>query len=232
MTNQSRWRLDQGIATLEEWGAQIDLANPAGGLTGLRECPLALLQIRPEGDDAEGLSYREAYVRGNDLIARYQPTAAFPFRTEIYWRIEEAAPHARLRLSLIISVETDLLDTYPELHITSQTAGPRQWFTAEREGELAPAMSDSAQPAATLSQLPDGLSGWFEAVHPSDRQEAELSPTSDGTSHCWKLFSRFLEKGVIRRARLSAAMIEADAPPTAVTACYQAFATQAPPLTV
>ena len=254
--NTTAWRLDGHLATLASHGGSINLARPEQGLTGLAAIDGKLLGIRPAIDGADTLQLEDAYARGNDLVAHFKPTDSFPFRTEVYWRVEPTDSSAsELRLSLIVSVQTDLLDTQPLLDIVStlnvSTINSTQTTllspfadgagSADGTGDwqVVPDSQPNTQAQALLVELPQQAGAWFEAIHPSDRSEAllacqttELPTGGPATQVQWRLFSHFLEKGVIRRARVTAALLAAKSAREQAATYYQAFAQQAPPLTV
>lgn len=236
--NTPAWQIRDSIARLVETGASIDLSKPSAGVTGLPGIDGAVLGVRPtativgEGAPAEELAFVDAYPRGEDLVAHYGPTASFPFRTEVYWRACADADPSRTRLSLIVSVETDLLDTQPELTVVSRLAERAVEPLTSVDGGLATSSAESASAVLLNSSADD--SAWLEAVHPSDAVEATLEAEQESSGLAviqWRLFSRFLEKGVIRRARLAACPLPEGELPEA-TAFYRGFASQPPPLTV
>ncbi|MEM6798117.1 MAG: hypothetical protein AAF589_01260, partial [Planctomycetota bacterium] len=92
-----------------------------------------------------------------------------------------------------------------------------------------------SDPPQLLADLKGPNQAWFEAVHPTDASEAisEFAGNDeDALVHRWRLFSRFLEKGVIRRARLLAALLPSEDAQAASREAYQAFRNAMPPLTV
>lgn len=240
--NDRLWQLEDSVASLAGTDWTVDVARPGNGLRGesLGGASAAVLAVGPSRPQAEPLELAEVYTRGSDLVASYAPTKNFPFRTELYWRAEQIQPASdgsndgnAARLTLIASVETDLLDTWPLLSVCSRLEAAAQPLAASETGTLAPAEESNASSVLIAG---DGVA-WFEAVHPSDRSEAMLDcePDAGGSTSHWRLFSQFLEKGVIRRARVAAALLPsgemADSIEKAAD-CYRAFAVAEPPLTV
>lgn len=212
------WRIDGDHAELPTLGAAIDLARPELGVRGVLSPLHGVMGVRPAAPGAR-FALTDAYPRGADLVARYGPCEAFPFRTEVYWRADTRADAATTGLQMIVSVETDLLDTYPELHVSSRITPPGL-ATATDPG--------NGYAEATL----DDYRLWCEAVHPTDLPEAahewRRQPSFE-VSH-WRLFARFLEKGVIRRARLAGALLPSGGAEAAAH-WRQAFVDQPTPLT-
>src|SRR3990172_8332768 len=66
---------------------RVDVSHPELGLHHVaingRKLPGSLLCIR--GDSTWPLAVAEAYVRGNDLVARYQPVEDWPYSPHVYW---------------------------------------------------------------------------------------------------------------------------------------------------
>src|SRR4051794_6716645 len=59
----------------------------------------------------------DVYIRGDDLVASYEPAADWPFSPQLYW---QSGPLRQLdgvcaSLSLLVSVQTQLLDTFPRI---------------------------------------------------------------------------------------------------------------------
>jgi hypothetical protein len=199
-STSSPWRLEQPIASLDAspCGASIDLAH------GAHEVKLhladgtssaALWQLR----QLAGLPLAEAYVRQADLVASYAPDPSFPFTTDIYWTLLDPAPYpaASLLLQMVVSVRTDKLDTHPELDAVSTSAN--------LEVELVPCLAGSA--------IRTPLSSEFHLVEFATREDApefELVGGGRVQTMARRLFGHFLEKGVIRRARLFAAVVSAE----------------------
>lgn len=233
--SHSVWQLEGSTATLGGTDWSVDTARPGNGLRGrsLGGESAAVLAIGPSRPEAEPLQLAEVYTRGVDLIADYAPTENFPFHTELYWRAERTATNAATRLTLIVSVRTDLLDTWPLLSVCSRLEGSAHPLSADDSG----VMSSVDETRATAVLVTGNNLSWFEAVHPSDRTEALLDCEPDGggsTSH-WRLFSQFLEKGVIRRARVTAALLsaaEAEGSLAQAAELHRLFAEAEPPLTV
>lgn len=213
------WNLEGTTATLDVDGAtaQLDLSQPKAGVSvSLKEEGAIeghLFAWRPQAGDTPRLPLIESYIRENDLVALYGPTDAFPFETEVYWRALPLLEGAKLRLSMIVSIETSLLDTEPEIVVQSA------WPQAE--------LQDSDHPGARLYRNSSAGHSCWEAIAPSDQVE-DADPEADG-SHL--LFSHFLEKGVIRRAMLTSAVLASDQDRQAARLCYEDFLERPLPLT-
>ncbi len=214
------WRLEQTTASLptSQCTCAIELAAGTHEVKfHLNEgtSAVALWQLR----QLVGLPLADAYVRQADLVASYAPDSTFPFTTDIYWTLLDPAdyPNTRFALQMVVSVHTDRLDTHPELDAISTCAHP--------EIELVPCDSGSAIRTPLNTDL-----------HLVEFATREDSPTyelvGDGRQRIVRrLFGHFLEKGVIRRARLFAAVVPAESTPAEVEELCHRFATSEWPLT-
>jgi len=156
----------------------------------------------------------EAYVRGSDLVARLEPGERFPFHTELYWTLRELPAEPLVAaLSLVVSVRTELLDTYPELPLASSIAGEVQRYDVG----AGPAFATRLSSGQTLIDyaVPEDCQSQSATAHSVER----------------KLFAHFLEKGVIRRARLFAAVAPGEVSPARASAICRQLAEGALPLT-
>jgi hypothetical protein len=168
------------------------------------------------------------YARDNDLVAAYRATERWPFAPQIYWSGPVAnSIDAELRppcsLSLLVSVQTDLLDTHPKICVTTR-------LPAVEVVELRHAAEKEAQ--AMLWRLAEHDWSYLEYVPRSDYSEMAIDGEAAGHMTCeWRLFGEFLEKGVIRRARVSAAFLPREGDEQAAAEWCRQFARMPPPLT-
>lgn len=182
----------------------------------------------------------EAYVRGSDLIASYAPQPDYPFTPHFRWQATWHPAHGAVQIELIVSVQTDQLDSRPEATVTS-FAVQSQIFSAatldaEALVELPPPgvheirAEETRQHLVLFRQEALGVS-YAEMVHSSDfvRRTLRLDQTP------WRveslLFPERLEKGVIRRGRISGWLMPAEGDVTAAVALARQFEQEPPPLT-
>jgi hypothetical protein len=227
----SPWRLDERRATLElgPLDAYIDLDQPALGLQHLKMAGsvIAAAQLLgvelPPGDTA-GDRLVEAYLRGADLIATYADIAQPAFRWQIYWRaLPGRFPQALAAIEAIVSVQTGLLDSWPQLTLRSvlPTAGAALWHANSDGAGLRCERFDPGPTVKTIAaaegwgcfgfDLPGAAASYVEMVHPADFDSSTveyLALPSGGTcpgagvSLRHALFRERLEKGVILRSRV------------------------------
>jgi hypothetical protein len=231
------WSLDGTISALAcgKFSGDLDVAHPHLGLhqpefdCGAMPCTLFGVMRSPElrnprapleRSDASGwpLAVADFYVRGQDLVATYQPTNAWPYAPQIYWQANPlpAATGTLASMSLLVSVQTQLLDTHPKIMVASRVPSSELYHVS---------IGDDRRPKTELVEgdrtfAPGGASccilrrlltaplSYVEFAPSTDFQQLSCSPGPSGKlSAEWHLFSEFLEKGVIRRARVHGALL-------------------------
>ena len=233
----SLWEFAQPVARLRDgaWQAQVDVAHPERGLHELRVGRTALdgqlVAVVPGGDTPWQAKLADAYVRGPDVVATYEPTADWPYAPQLYWRAEPADGREGViaSLSLLVSIQTSLLDTHPQVEIASSLpaeevlrvaigGGDELHVEAFLGGERT--VHPRADVCCVVRRLPGGKLSYAEFMSASDFRQLSVdfqpppgnhpTPTSAaGECHTrWELFAEFLEKGVIRRARLQLALLD------------------------
>ncbi|QDT67418.1 hypothetical protein MalM25_03160 [Planctomycetes bacterium MalM25] len=153
----------------------------------------------------------DAYTRGGDRVTTHAPSEAFPFQTQLLWSAAKVA--GGVAVTLTVSLQTDLLDSQPNLALVTQLPG----VSPRRRGP--DALRFDLPKCATLLLTP----------HPSDTPEC--AAVLEGERGVLKLSPPFLEKGVIRRCRVAAIWLPADSDDAAIEAALADFADQPLPLT-
>jgi hypothetical protein len=254
------WSFCNPIAQVRcgELSGQIDVAHPDCGLrpeSAEQLCPGGQLLIirRSHGDQSSSgigignvaawpLALSEAYVRGDDLIASYEPREDWPFSPQIYWRAKDLPSIDGVcgALSVLVSVQTHLLDTWPRITIQSCLACDELLHITTSNGSTADTKLLDAncvlRPSIDQSCLVHRLAGmplsYIEIMPASDFQELRVEGSrAGGWRSEWELFGEFLEKGVIRRARLQAAVVARANDLELAAACCGALGRVALPLT-
>ncbi|HVX12371.1 MAG TPA: hypothetical protein VHC22_14405 [Pirellulales bacterium] len=224
MAGDISWRLEATRATLVcgPFSTSLDALAPAFGLGSAvyENVPLVgshFLGVGIDvGDRAELIDF---YQRGSDVIARYVQTADRIFAVVAYWRAgwskiaDETFPH----VDLIVSVETNLLDSSPSLEARSFYACP-------------PASVVRRPPGCSLARLAWPTS-YLELCHPADAIASSIEAVDDGTACTTLLFGLPLEKGVILRSRLRGLFASHDLDERFAATALAQFADEAPPLT-
>ncbi|MCY2988170.1 MAG: hypothetical protein NTY19_09945 [Planctomycetota bacterium] len=185
----------------------------------------------------------DSYVRGNDLIACYAPWPQREVGPQLCWRCIDQADLAAVGLELIISVQTDLLDTDPGLTIGSEVPQGTVWrlvaadkpqFERITFPDEPLASYPTRQPAVLLYRPADVGCSFVEMIHPSDFAGAVLAAPPQGAGgyfSSFRLFDERLEKGVIRRGRLQGLFVARDGDQETAWNCYRRFAASEIPLT-
>jgi hypothetical protein len=222
-----------GLGTLQ-CGAltgRVDVAQPQLGLHAIRvgaaphDGEIGRITSGEESE-AESLEWparlSDAYVRGDDLVASYHATDEWPFAPQIYWRGESSVSQADVlsALSILVSVSTHLLDTFPRINASTRLAAEEVLLVTSEGGsarkhslsgrrELVPPPRSGAH--CLVWRLRGGEISYVEFMPSSDYRRLQILHDHDGEceSH-WEVFSEFLEKGVIRRARLQSALVPRD----------------------
>jgi hypothetical protein len=174
-------------------------------------------------------------------VASYHASDDWPYRPQIYWRADTISLDGVIgSMSLLASVQTDLLDTYPRMTAGSQFAASEVFLItgADAPGVGKRAVSGDCiiEPTAGiccfLQRLENTRISYAEFMPASDFQRLELSNSSRHAYRAsWRLFAEFLEKGVIRRARLHGAFLRREDDMEIAAACCEAIENQSLPLT-
>jgi hypothetical protein len=180
--------------------ASIDFTNPEHSL---KSWPLAIA---------------DAYVRGNDLVTSYRPCDEWPYAPQLYWQAGalDLVEGTLASLSQLVSVQTHLLNTHPKIQVASQVLSSEAFFITVREDGAAnidpvkqkASIMPSGTTCCVLWRLPAAAETYVEVVSGNDVQAIEIAANpQSGWSVRWHLFAEFLEKGVIRRARVHGTLL-------------------------
>jgi hypothetical protein len=242
------WKLDAHDAALEVGPirASINLERPDLGLHALQQdaAPIegSLLAV---SSDEDRLTWPakivDAYVRGNDVVATYAGESAWPYAPQIYWSAGDnhSTGGTLSLLSLVVSIQTNLLDTYPRLFARSRlqtdevlsvsVAGDELLVDSHADGAIC--IDPRATACGQLCRLPGGKFSYAEILLRTDFRRLFVQRSGAACSLQWELFSEFLEKGVIRRARLQSLLVPRDNDVQLVAECCQAIEKRPLPLT-
>jgi len=252
--NSPVWQLDQQTARLQlgRMLASLNLGRPDRGLSEVRVeaqeiCQAELLGLHlPSAGQAEPVGVMECYQRGQDLVAAYSESALWPVRVDVAWRAVDPseAPSALAAVDAIVSVRTDLLDSWPELFVRSRLAtcevqrlvdpetGRFESLVGRLTQQVSPAPGSGS--CCLVFRLADLPFTYAEMIRPGDFQGTTMTiPSSDSPSVVevrHRLFAERLEKGVILRARVRGVIFGRAGDLTAICACYGALSTADPPL--
>jgi hypothetical protein len=192
-----------------DWSVELDPAKPNSFLTlsspsGSRWEALAIHPLPKHSLHAE-----EIYVRQQDLIARFSQVGKDEYGFQVDWRLLDAPSDFDVGIEVWISLQTNLLDSAPKIQACSRGVGTwKSWTHHQLVSEVGPS-DDASQGwssqsaslvAAVSSSTKDCSCLWI--IEPRDLQQVSWKSQPIGNEQQAELFGQFLEKGVIRRARM------------------------------
>ena len=200
------WNLRQGAveASLGPFTAVLAPDKPQLGLEILRHSDLLGHAFSVSVPTEFSFTVEEAYQRGNDFIVRFDQSGADTFAFQLDWRI--LANCSTPGIELWLSVQTDDLDSSPVLAIASDLKS--EGWTGYNNTQLLNEADEPTQtsgpndepPAALVSNSNEISALWL--IEPTDQQHVQCEETGKPTLKQIRLFDHFMEKGVIRRARM------------------------------
>lgn len=196
------WTRAGAVATVHaaDAEARLDLAAPDAGL---------VVTAHDVVDHLLGIDLHAAagmpvdhWVRGGDLTAVYEPDDSRRLRATAMWRVHRAEVAA---WELVISAQTALLHADAALALVSLVAGTdvrwaaadARWMPLDAPGPL------PAQAVAVLVRR--GATAAVVAVHPQDPRHIVVTGGGPVRIACG-IFPAAIEKGVILRSRVLAAV--------------------------
>jgi len=219
------WTLFQRRATCGESGVSLDLGAPGSGLEvpvdgGRLAVPahhLLGIDLRLAGQAPASSGPSEQWVRGSDCTAIYEPSDKRALRATVMWRqwpTPTTGHPSRLAVwEVVVSAQTALLQSDPTLAVVSQIAraGEVVWGRWQ-PGGLAFSTAPTPVPASALAAAAGLLvrTGAERSVlvlaHPAEQQLVEAVSAADTCRVTCGLFSQPIEKGVLLRSRVLAAI--------------------------
>ena len=243
----SVWCLDSTRAFLStpQLSAAVDLLKPSSGVSNIEHADKSLsgfaLGVTPGTTiPIVAKEISDVFVRGNDLAVTYAETSERPFSLQIYWRVT-TGEQGLIVLDTILSLQTELLESFPDFSITTQLPAAEVWSLPDDDrkthelplalGEAKPLDGDGSD-AIMLKEVSSTWS-YVEMTHPEDSGECLLRQEQDGNyTVVRKLGGRFLEKGVIRRLRVRGAFLPRTNDLQLAQECRANLMLERPPLTV
>lgn len=217
------------VATLEPaaGGGRLDLAAAARGIE---------FDGGPDGHDAilgvDLMPLADQWRRGDDVVAIYEPHDARRLRSTAMWR-----SHGRqagvASWELVVSAQTALLETDVEVAVRCEIAADSLLWAAVGD-------ASGWRPLSPHERLPSGAgavlvrrrgSACLVAVHPADARRIDVDRTAGRCGITCRLFAAPLEKGVLLRSRVLAAIGPAAAAEAWAERAIRSFAASPPPLT-
>jgi hypothetical protein len=236
------WSSHGNVAELScgKLSGRIDASRPNAGIhavkfDGAQRAMDLLCVYRSDiaGEKSWPLPIAESYVRGNDLVASYQATDDWPFSPQLYWRANSlrAVDGALASTSLLVSVQTHLLDTIPQIAVASQVASDETLHvTVNRGAQPSAVRIDKSQTIPSTNEdccavcrFKDLPFSYVEIMPAGDFHAIMPRTEGNGAAIEWRLFAEFLEKGVIRRARVHTAIVPRENDIEIAAACCAAI---------
>ncbi|MFM7206504.1 MAG: hypothetical protein ACKO4T_07550 [Planctomycetaceae bacterium] len=227
-TATTAWSLVGHTATLTAGrrGVRLDLAAAERGLS--------LESADASGDAVLGIDLcglTDQWARGSDVVAVYEPADQRRLRATAMWRCGASVGEV-VAWEVIVSAQTASLETQAVVAVRSVvTADEVRWSTAAGDRWHAVA-HDGRPPSEALAFIARrSASSWLIAVHPADAREITLSRAGGAAHMDCRLFASPLEKGVLLRSRVLAAIGPATDDEAWAARLLEAFAASPPPLT-
>jgi len=221
-------RMNQVVAALARSGTTpgIELTGPAG-----RRDELLGLDLRAAVQPAD------RWLRGPDAVAVYEPDDPRRLRATAMWRITPPVPPTTAAWELVVSAQTSLLESDASVTVLSTVSGdellaadwtgphdPVVWrLSARRDGRAAA--------GCLLLRRRDDATSVLIATHPGDAGRLLAAAAAAGRVRVeCPLFASRVEKGVLLRGRVLAAIGPRNGDEHWATATATAFATSPPVL--
>lgn len=233
------WSLSGHSATLKlnALSISVDLRRPDMGLTVKQQGEEAAhwlgVVLDPSKEPAAEPVF-DAYVRGQDLIVTYAQTSERTVQPQIYWRAWCGEPGEPVGIETLVSAQTSLLASRPELQIVTRLGQVDEVvaLAPHDDGEAASLQGDikTTEPLLLVrGALPHQSLALM--ANPSDLVSFALSTSGKHTTLAAQLFPDSLEKGVIRRGRAGLFLVDRGDDASAARAAFARFLSRPLPLT-
>jgi len=237
------WTLEKlrGEAVFGEWSGVVDAQRPANGVGEVSHCDVKLsahrfLQVSAaDWEHTDEETPLECYSRGADFIATYEQTEARQVRPQVYWSLEKSDGDV-VAIEVVVSAQTSLLDTNPRLAVKSEFAFNDDFAASLFCGKIIDCDSgdELRAPHANsfyLWRFAEGDASYAQMAMPSDYEGSSRTVHDHG--ECWehRLGCDFLEKGVIRRARVLGLFLPQENDIETASATFDLWRKTPPPLT-
>ncbi len=207
-------------------GGRIELAAPAAGLAVGDGDRLLGLDLRTGRGDPRLIDH---WVRANDLVCVYEPADPRRLRATAMWR---SLAGERPAWELVVSAQTSLVESDAAVAVTCELAAGEVLWGRAADGRIAwSSLGDATcPPEATCLLVRRTSDAIVMAVHPADPRRMLVRSAGGRVGiACW-LFSTAIEKGVLLRSRVLAALGPGGDPAWAEP-LLAGFAASPPPLT-
>ncbi len=221
---------------------ELDLAFPDRGVVvrhGGRHDQLLGVDLAARAGAADGVvGPIDHWLRANDVAAVYEPIDARRLRATAMWRMHEGEPEVAV-WELVVSAQTSLLQSDAEVAVVSTVeaddllwndvrAGHQGWHSIGTDGAVPP---EATCILARRGAAAAGATSLLIAVHPADHRHLFVTRAGPRARIECRLFSSAIEKGVLLRSRVMAALGPASADTAWAGRIAARFAASSPPLT-
>ncbi|MFM8735660.1 MAG: hypothetical protein ACKOC8_10755 [Pirellulales bacterium] len=228
------WSLADLVATLHagDLTATLDLRQPSLGIAA--ESPGHVDRLLGIGLAATPLPPVDHWQRAADTVAVYETADRRRLRATVMWRADTPSPGIA-SWEAIVSAQTALLESDATLSVEGRIEATD--VLVNDEGAWRPLDRGAPAPAAATAVLvrraaaAGRATSVLVAVHPQDRRGIDLRHDGGHALVSCPLFSAALEKGVLLRSRVLAAIGPAAGDETWATRVAADFAASPPPLT-
>lgn len=223
------WNLDGLVA--RDRSARLDLESPATGImVPGKEGEDRLLGLDLRVHPRLAVPLVDHWLRGDDVVAVYRPGDPRHLEATAMWRGHSSDQFA---WELVLSAQTALVESDGSLAVTCDVASGDVTVGRMADGKVqwSPLERASPWPAdATNLLVHRAHDAVLLAVHPSDARRIVMTPHDSRIKMaCW-LFSAAIEKGVLHRGRVLAAIGPKETTTWADTLIAE-FMDSPPPLT-
>ena len=213
-----RWRLEGALARLTCGPLEaVASCNERGHdfvvtrWNGKPVSDVAVLGSAGPKEASASITIAERYLRGADFVAICNPSGKFRIATQVYWRATVHETKSVASVELVLSTQTELLDSVPTWTVTSFLGGAKRFLACGLERSRFEDISGAAKSIDAaeckehllLFRIESLGMSYAQMVHPSDFVSAHATFLGDkpfGVEAT--LFPEHLEKGVIRRGRI------------------------------
>lgn len=224
------WEFENGCAHLTSENGSFEVEpteplKPARLSTGAGRAPWNLFALQPL--PSHSFSVEESYVRGADLITTFDQGEGDTFAFQINFRRLTGEDFG---VELWTSVQTDDLDREPVMKVSCQSPAGEYWDILNHGDVLGSDVEGAdSTPAALVARCEQETGVWL--VEPSDQRHADLLSSPAEPEQRLELFGHFMEKGVIRRARMRFHLIAGELTDAKLKELYLDFSQSELPLT-
>lgn len=223
------WSISGSVASWPhaDGGGQIDVAAAGCGLE---------IQAASGGHDTVlGVnlsSLTDHWLRGADLVATYEPEDPRRLRSTVMWR-SHGRHEGITSWEVVVSAQTSLLETEVAVEVWSDIAADSLlWLSGGNAPCWRPIASNETLPESAAAILARRAgSSCLVAVHPADARRIDFEHSAGRYRVTCRLFAAPLEKGVLLRSRVVAAIGPGTNDEAWADRVLQAFAASPPPLT-